>query len=174
MPSVRTRWMNNYYVCWIPFCKEEPGQPLVTVATICSGCQKNLKWSVYPRVYVEEKGGCASVVWVAHSCLHTHTQTVDNPKRPRAGDCQAVFGEAAVVEMWVQKWNSELCGNSTTLAVFTSWRLAPSRTRKDLGLGLRYCRKVRMIDIRSCGVSQPCLWKSQDSRYAKRKQSSLG
>lgn len=27
MPLVWTRWMDNYYVRWIPFCKEEPGHP---------------------------------------------------------------------------------------------------------------------------------------------------
>lgn len=90
----------------MPFCTEEPGQALVTVATISPGCQKNSKWPVYPRIYMEEKGECASVVWASHSCLHIHMQTVDNPKWPRASDCQAVFGEAAVVEMWgtEMKW----------------------------------------------------------------------
>lgn len=27
MPLLWTRWMDNYYVRWIPFCKEKPGHP---------------------------------------------------------------------------------------------------------------------------------------------------
>ena len=41
------------------------------------------------------------------------------------------------------------------------------------GLSLKWCRKFKVIDVRSCQVSKKYLWKTNDFRYTKRKIPSL-
>lgn len=152
MPLVWTRWMDNYYVHWIPFCVEEAGHPLVTVATISTGCQNSSERPIHHHVYVGEKWkrtSVCSLVVCTRPHGHSHMQISDKPKQLSASHCEAMFKEA----VWSERYSEfHLLGTDSRTVSGKIW-----------WLNSKWYRKFKIMDNRICQINKNCLWKPGDS-----------
>lgn len=108
MPFVWTRWMDNYYVRWIPFCQEEPGawslQPPRRPAV-----RKALSGQ-FITIFRWRRNGNLPLWLGVHTPTSKYICRVWTNQRSPLCDCEAVFREAvaSISEQGVQKQNGEL------------------------------------------------------------------